>query len=95
MTMKQMLDLGAPPLPEGFFYRIGTVGLDGVLCVSIMRERRHWLLGDKRLMSARMRLFTSGGDAVPVEKAVRLAAEEAFNDWDRGDVIDRWKGDHK
>ena len=91
MTMKALLDLGAPPLPSGYFYRIGPVALDGTQAVCIMREVRYW---DRRVMCARIRTWNNGKD-IPVDTAVLAAAQAAYEAWTTTDRLIYWKGDHK
>jgi len=85
-----LIEAGAPPLPEGFFYRVGRIGLDATPAVQI-RRRRRW--GSSLRMAARIRTWDDGRE-IPVDEAVLTAAEEAHRTWTRTDRLTLWTGDH-
>lgn len=96
MTMTEMLALGAPVLPSGYFYRIGYAGF-GYHKVSIRKQKR---FGSKEISSCNFHL-DDHGSATP-EECIRAAAEMSVERWEAKQVsmarykdLDKWMGDHK
>ncbi len=96
MTMTEMLALGAPVLPSGYFYRVGLGGF-GYHKLTIRRKR--WL-GSAEISSCVFHVDDHGSEKP--EEVLRAAAENAFDKWEykkesmaRHSAMDKWMGDHK
>jgi len=92
VTMASLVALGAPALPAGHFYRIGSLAMVDGIHVQIRRKRRRW--GSRLLMAARPEFWRDGAP-VAIERALADAAIEAHQQWTRNDRLAYWTGDHE
>jgi len=94
--MTEMLALGAPALPSGYFYRIGMAGF-GYHKVAIRKKRR---FGSAEISYCIFHVDDHGSSSPEV--VIRAAAEKAVEKWEyrqasmaRHSAMDKWMGDHK
>jgi hypothetical protein len=99
--MKRLMDLGAPRLPAGHFYRVRSNSF-GQAYVEIRQERRF----GSRLLAERRVPRTARRDAGPdvpvsVEDGLAYAARKAYEavredlDADYWKALRAWEGDHR
>ncbi len=94
--MTEMLALGAPALPSGYFYRIGMAGF-GYHKLGIRKERR---FGSREIVNVIFHVDSMACGTL--EEAIRCAAEMSMEKWEfrkesmaRHCAMDQWIGDHK
>lgn len=94
--MTEMLALGAPALPSGYFYRIGMAGF-GYHKLTIRKERR---FGSREIVNVIFHVDSMACGTL--EEAIRSAAETAVEKWEfrkksmvRHSAMNKWMGDHK
>ncbi|WPH58253.1 hypothetical protein SEA_LUCKYSOCKE_105 [Streptomyces phage LuckySocke] len=94
--MTEMLALGAPKLPSGYFYRIGMGGF-GYTRLTIRRKRK---IGSKEVAATLFHVDDSPNETA--ESLIVWAAEEAVKSWGyrkdsmaRHTAMEKWMGDHK
>lgn len=103
MTLKQLMDLGAPTLASGYFYRVRTNAL-GLGYVQIRRHRRGWkseLLVERRVHRDTSWLETGPARELSAEEGIVNACvrakdevEKILDERDYWAAFRRWEGDH-
>ena len=100
MTMEETRGLGAPVLPEGYYYHVRSASL-GSAYVSIRKSRER--LWDRTVQEVSVCRY--GPDVNTLKDpsvAIRDAAEEAYSLWTKKtpeqiwwEIYREWEGDHK